>query len=275
MGAQGLPVRIDARVLENRSEGGGSRRLSLRVPGWPGSGPGQFAMLSAGALTEVERSDPLLPRPMAVYRSWGQADGADLEFLYKVVGRGTALIAEAVAGQRIRIVGPLGQSFPLEEASVSTRAILVGGGTGIASLYELAGSLLGAGRKLDVVLGARSARELMGRDDFESLGAPLHLATEDGSEGERGLVTGPLVTLLAEGGAAIVYSCGPTPMMQRCSELAEAHGARCFVSLENHMACGFGVCLGCAAPRAAGGYALVCRDGPVFDATEIAWETLP
>jgi dihydroorotate dehydrogenase electron transfer subunit len=115
----------------------------------------------------------------------------------------------------------------------------------------------------------------MGRGDFAELGVPLRVATEDGSEGVRGLVTDLLDAELAPGGAPRVYACGPTPMMRRAAERAAAAGAPCHVSLENAMACGFGVCLGCAAPLAGGGFGLVCRQGPVFDAGRIAWGSLP
>jgi dihydroorotate dehydrogenase electron transfer subunit len=234
-------------------------------------------MLSAGARTGVERSDPLLPRPMAVYRT-GEIDGeARLEILYKVTGRGTALLAETLTGQSVRLVGPLGRPFPTWPANGS-RPILVGGGTGIASLYELAAQIadqLGDRERVAVVLGARTADDLMGREDFAALGVSLHVATEDGSDGSRGLVTDVLAGLLGEGPSATVYACGPTPMMRRCAAMAGESGARCIVSLENNMACGFGVCLGCAAPLAEGGFALVCRDGPVFDATQVRWEGLP
>ena len=91
----------------------------------------------------------------------------------------------------------------------------------------------------------------------------------------RGAGQGDVEAALAEGGAARVYTCGPTPMMRRCTEIADAAGAACVASLENNMACGFGVCLGCAAPLAEGGFALVCRDGPMFEAGEIAWDGLP
>ena len=233
-------------------------------------------MLSAGARTGVERSDPLLPRPMAVYRV-SEADGvARVEILYKVTGRGTALLAETSPGQVVRLVGPLGQPFP-EIGAGTGRPILVGGGTGIASLYELAARAaerLGDPREVAVVLGARTGDDLMGRDDFVSLGVSLHLVTEDGSQGREGLVTEAVSELLARDGAATVYACGPTPMMRRCAELAADSGAGCVVSLENNMACGFGVCLGCAAPLSGGGFALVCRDGPTFDANTIAWEGL-
>ena len=110
--------------------------------------------------------------------------------------------------------------------------------------------------------------------NFERTGAEILFTTEDGSLGETGLVTDPLARVLAGEDIATVYCCGPTPMMRACAELAAEHQVTCMVSLENTMACGYGVCLGCAAPRPAGDYALVCRDGPVFDSREIAWEGL-
>ncbi len=136
------------------------------------------------------------------------------------------------------------------------------------------------------LLGASTAGEIMGLEDFRDRGIPLRTSTEDGSEGTRGRVTDLLEAALAEpatsrtaGGPAsdraTVYACGPTAMMRRCAEIAAARGSRCLVSLENHMACGFGVCLGCAAPLAAGGYALVCREGPMFDAAALDWDGLP
>jgi dihydroorotate dehydrogenase electron transfer subunit len=266
------PLRAEAVVVSNRAEGGANHRLLLAVPGWPGARPGQFVMLSPGALGAVARSDPLLPRPMAVYRSHaGDAGGARVEVLYKRCGRGTALLAEALPGQRVGLVGPLGRCF--EPPAAGERAVVVAGGTGIASVYELARGL--AGRDAVVLLGARSAQDLMGVDDFAALGVELRVATEDGSQGQRGLVTELLLRELDGAGRRRVYCCGPTPMMRRCAEIAAARGVACVASLENHMACGFGVCLGCAAPLAAGGYALVCRDGPVFDAARVDWEALP
>jgi dihydroorotate dehydrogenase electron transfer subunit len=267
------PVRAEALVLANRAEGGVSRRLVLRVPGWRGFAPGQFAMLSPGALSAARRSDPLLPRPMAIYRAEAAPDGARVEVLYKVAGRGTALLAEALPGQRLGWVGPLGRGFAHPEPG--ERALLVAGGTGIASVYELARRLAAAGAPVRVLLGARSADDLMGARDFEALGAELRVATEDGSRGARGLVTELLEAALAETGRARVFACGPTPMMRRCAATAAAARAACIASLENHMACGFGVCLGCAAPLVDGGFALVCRDGPMFDAAAVAWERMP
>jgi dihydroorotate dehydrogenase electron transfer subunit len=266
-----LPVRAIAEVLENLEIGPASHRLVLRIPDWPGAEPGQFVMISAGARTEVERTDPLLPRPMAVYR--GHVPGGErVEILYRSTGRGTRLMAEALPGQSMRVVGPLGEGFA--EIADGARALLVGGGTGIASLYELAARAAGRA-DVRVLLGSRSEADLMGQADFAALGVPLEITTEDGSLGTRGLVTVALERLLAENADATVYACGPTPMMRACAELAKRADARCVVSLENNMACGYGVCLGCAVPRAEGGFSLICRQGPVYGADEIAWEGLP
>ncbi len=269
------PLRITAHVLFNRVEGGLNRRLGLALARWPTSEAGQFVMLSPGPLGPVWRSDPLLPRPMAVYRERRAGAGAELEILYKLHGRGTQLIASARVGDALALVGPLGRGFAL--APPGAPAILVGGGTGIASLYALARELAARG-PVQVLFGARSADDLMGVSDFEGLPVELACATEDGSRGARGLATALLEQRLARAtpgdASPWVYACGPTPMMRRCAALCAERGVRCAVSLEQPMACGFGVCLGCAAPLAGGGVALVCRDGPVFDAARVDWEGL-
>lgn len=265
-----VPVRAEAVVTQNDAESGLNHRLRVRVPGWPGSRPGQFMMISPGAITDVRRDDPLLPRPMAVFRESADAD-PEVEIVYKVEGRGTTLLADASVGDRVRLVGPLGRPFPMPTPGESV--VVVGGGTGVASLYGLVAASPNDVRQT-VVLGARSAGDLMAREDFERTGAEILFTTEDGSLGETGLVTAPLARVLAGEDIATVYCCGPTPMMRACAELAAEHQVTCMVSLENTMACGYGVCLGCAAPRPAGDYALVCRDGPVFDSREIAWEGL-
>jgi len=274
----GLPVRVDAVVVENRNEGGVNRRLVVRVPGWPTSRPGQFVMVSPGQRSEVERWDPLLPRPMAIYRLRVGSDSGELEILYKVSGRGTALLSETLAGQRVRVVGPLGQGFPDPSEVGGGRPILVGGGTGIASLFDLAARSVDAVSQpgdVAVLLGARTEIDLLGVKDFEALGVSLECATEDGSYGAGGLVTELLEARLDAGPKALVYACGPTPMMERCAAIVAERGGRCIVCLENQMACGFGVCLGCAAPVGSTGYALVCREGPVFDAAAVRWQEMP
>ena len=273
-----VPIRALARVVESRDEGGANRRLLLEVPGWPGFAPGQFAMLSPGACQKTRRTDPLLPRPMAIYRSFESStpgESAGIEVLYRITGRGTALLSEVRSGDRIQLLGPLGCGFPLPEDG--RRAILVAGGTGIASVFELAlrCAQKDVGSEVTVLFGARSSDDLMGFEDFAGLeGVDVQVATEDGSRGVKGLVTELLETALADRAPAQVYACGPTAMMRRAAEVARAHERPCMVSLENNMACGFGVCLGCAAPLAGGGFALVCREGPVFAADAVEWDGL-
>ncbi len=232
-------------------------RLTADVPGWPGHRPGQFAMLALDP--RGERLDPLLPRPMAVYRG----EGERLEFRFKPVGRGTRLLGALAAGARLGVVGPLGNGFPPAPAG----AILVGGGTGSASLYELSA---GAPASVRVLLGGRTGADILGLADFEALPVALQVASEDGSVGRRGLVT----DLLRVTAGDVVYACGPTPMMRRCADLARAAGASCLVSLEAHMACGFGICLGCAVPTRER-YRYVCTHGPVFEADTLDWSGLP
>ena len=160
---------------------------------------------------------------------------------------------------------PLGNGFP---APVG-RPVLVGGGTGIASLYEVARDNPGA----RVLLGGRSAADILARDEFEALDIELAFATDDGSLGHRGVVT----ELLDPKPGEVVFACGPTPMMRAAYERAREAGARCQVSLENQMACGFGVCLGCVVQVSGtdAGFRYVCTDGPVFDGGQVAWEWLP
>lgn len=232
----------------------GPDRACIALPGFPAHRPGQFAMLQLDP--GLERRDPLLPRPMAIYRRSGDV----LEFRFKVVGRGTRALARAPRGAPIAVTGPLGNGFALSGGP----CVLVGGGTGIASLYELAGRLPGPVR---VALGGRSRPDVLGLADFEALGVELQVATEDGSAGRRGLVT-ELLELEAD---QTVLACGPHGMLARVQELARAAGARCFVSLESPMACGFGICLGCVV-QARAGLRYVCTHGPVFDASELEWE---
>lgn len=247
-------IRARARVLH-----ADEHALALEVPGWPAHAPGQFAMLSLDP--DGLASDPLLPRPMAVFR----AEGTRVEFRHKIVGRGTARLAALPQGAPLGVVGPLGNGFPVREAGAG-RAILVGGGTGIASLYELAEREQGC----RVLLGGRRREDVLGLADFEKLGCELQVATEDGSLGHAGLVT----ELLAPRPDDTVYACGPGPMMRAAFEIARGAGARCLVSLENQMACGFGICLGCVV-AVEGGFRYVCTDGPVFDAATVRWEELP
>lgn len=263
-------------VLSNEPMGGGNFCLRLEISGeWRSSSPGQFVMLSPVAPSRLPSTDPLLPRPMAIYRREQNLSGSGVivDVAYKVIGRGTALMRSALPGSSMTMVGPLGRGFSMP--ADQRGAVLVGGGTGIASLYEQARALSGQCPTI-VLLGAQTAETILGRADFESLSVNLRVATEDGSLGSRGLVTELLPSALDEMPRAHVYACGPTPMMRAVTAITVPREIPCDVSIENNMACGIGVCLGCAIPLKAGaGFALVCTDGPVFSSGLLAWDGLP
>lgn len=238
-------------------------RLSLHAPMIAEHAqPGQFIMIRAG-----NTLDPLLRRPFSIHKVGG--DGL-LTILFKVVGKGTRLLAGAAEGMTLDLVGPLGRGFDL---AGDGPYCMIGGGMGIAPLYFLASRLMRDGRHIagpPVLLGAQTQAELMLlAADFAELGYAVLTATDDGSTGHHGFVTELLDDILPE--VRQVCVCGPTPMMRTVALKCRAAEVACQVSLETHMACGLGACLGCTFPASRGGYLHVCRDGPVCPAEEVAW----
>lgn len=227
------------------------------------SRPGQFVMVRAG-----EGLDPLLRRPFSIHQVAG---GGVLQILFKVIGKGTQLLTGLQTGQYMDILGPLGRGFSI---TANRHHYLVGGGIGMAPLLFLAKNLLRKNEPstIKVFLGTRSKEELVTLvDDFTSLGLNVQTATEDGSMGSKGLVTS-LVPPRESEYPVMVYTCGPYPMLRAVVELCRSNQWECQVSLETIMACGLAACLGCALLRAdEQGYVHVCKDGPVFNADEIAW----
>lgn len=243
--------------------GGGYHLLEFNAPGLQGEArPGQFVMVRAGSTHH-----PLLSRPFSIL--W--AEGDTLHLLVKAVGEGTRLLTTMGEGETTLVIGPLGAEFPGADG-----AVLVAGGYGMAPLYFYA-RRHPSPSSLHFFYGARTAEHLLLLDRWRALlpEANLHCVTEDGSLGERGLVTAPLERFLdANPGAGPVLACGPTPMMKASAAVSRAHGHPCYVSMDEPMACGFGICLGCVVPITAGGYACSCTKGPVFDAAAIHWEAL-
>jgi dihydroorotate dehydrogenase electron transfer subunit len=258
-------------VTENAEPVPGYRLLTLEYKNESGAAPGQFAMLRSHASAE-----PLLRRALAVYRI---KSPSRLSFLYQVVGRGTQALSSLHPGDTVESLGPLGNRWPLPERG---RAILVAGGIGSASLLMLAEELLRARIETEIFFGAASRHAAIGcgLGDFEALGLPLTVTTDDGSLGEAGFVTGPLERHLRsmEAQGVPVYACGPWPMMARTARISDSAGARCLVSLEAPMGCGFGVCVGCVfavkadGPSGYGSYKRVCVDGSIFPASVVDWQ---
>lgn len=226
--------------------------------------PGQFVMIRAGC-----GIDPLLRRPFSVCG----VEGDHFKVLYRVVGKGTGLMTAAKPGESLQVLGPLGKSFVLPEEEVMP--VLVAGGIGIAPLFFLAQSL--GARKMDFMMGFRSGKDVIRLEHGKARGHTVSISTEDGAEGHPGLVTDLLETFLKthRGIAVNLYACGPRPMLKRIAESAIEASVPCQVSLESAMACGFGVCQGCAVKASPGSshpFHYVCQDGPVFPAEAIDWE---
>ncbi len=243
--------------------------LSVRCPDIAReSEAGQFVMIEAGRTI-----DPLLRRPMAIYgimRDGGTPIGITL--LIERTGRGTRLMAEARPGDQTRVLGPIGQ--PFATAPGELEHLLVMGGVGAAPFPLLADRLRSLGARVRAFVGGRSRQNLLCEDDFEALGVPVVLATEDGSRGNRGLVTTPLLEYLERAGEVALYSCGPMGMMRAVDEIARARDIYHQVSLEAPMACGIGICLSCVVKVRVGddwAYHRICREGPVFDASTVLW----
>ena len=228
---------------------------------------GQFINLlcAPGAWTGF---DPLLRRPLSLARV--RPESGEITVIYRALGRGTRLLAQAAPGQTLDLLGPLGRSFP-DPARHRGTLVLVGGGLGIPPMIAAAEAALAAGRRVVACIGARSADLLAGADWLAATGVPITITTDDGTAGRQGLVTEALREELDPPGGRVVpevWACGPEPMLRAVKALAGDRA--CYLSLERHMACGFGVCIGCTVPRAAGpGYLKCCVDGPVFAAGEV------
>ena len=228
--------------------------------------PGQFVMVQT-----APGQDPLLRRPFSIHQVSGSGT---VQILFKVVGRGTKILAETKEGDFLSVFGPLGKGFT---SSKQNKICLIGGGMGIAPLLFLGKWLLRSGfsGNLEVLLGARNGDEINPlKEDFVHLGINPAIATDDGSAGHHGLVTELMLQVMDPGEEWQVLTCGPYPMMRGVAEVCKGMNWPCQVSMETMMACGMGACLGCAIskPNDLHSYQHVCKDGPVFEMSEIVWK---
>ncbi len=226
--------------------------------------PGQFVHmripgLEAGALR----------RPFSIFNARDDV----LQILYKSVGRGTEIMKNLVAGDELKVIGPLGNGFPLDGDG---EPVLVAGGYGVAPLYFLATRLE---RRGVLVVGGRAADDILVPKLFRELGWRVEIATVDGSAGVKGLVTLPLQAelerLRGANSAAMLFACGPDGMLKAVADLACQSNCKAWLSLDKHMVCGVGACLACVQKlrRSDGSTWIgrVCSDGPIFEAGEIVW----
>lgn len=217
--------------------------------------PGQFVNVMV-----ADSRDTFLRRPISICDV--NTDNNQLKFYIRKVGKGTMKLSQLKAGDTMNIVYPLGNGFDTDSKS----PLLVGGGCGIAPLVYLARQFHAKGIKPTVLLGGKSSQFLTLQADFSGI-ADVYVCTDDGSEGEKGIVTQHSIMQHVDKYDKI-YTCGPSVMMKALAAVARKSGIPCMVSLENTMACGVGACL-CCVTKTQEGHKCVCTDGPVFNANDL------
>ena len=271
-------MQFTSMILSNAEVSPGYWRIRLTAPAeFALATPGQFVMVRIN-----NTIDPLLRRPLAIFDvgtyvppQSGAVPQVCFEMLYKVVGKGTAMLSALHETDLLDILGPLGTGF--EQGDPGEEKLMVGGGIGLAPLYMLARELVAKKSTVRLFAGGRTRDDILCITEFKRLGVECYTATEDGSLGEQGFVTVALERRLDDiKGKATLYACGPQGMLDAVARIAAARDIPCQVSLEGYMACGVGACLGCVAtgkdhsPQKPD-YRCVCTEGPVFDSRELQW----
>jgi dihydroorotate dehydrogenase electron transfer subunit len=244
-------------VKANHCINPGVFRLTLHAPAIVKEAQaGQFVMLGVSSA-----SDPLLKRPYSIAGT--ELAAGNIIIIYRVVGRGTELMAGKQPGDCLEIIGPLGRGFDL----CGKTPLLVGGGMGLAPLLFAAQQT--CPNPVEVVAGGRTSDEMFWLELFQTSCNEVHVTTDDGTLGACGTCVDILPQILQLGNFDSILTCGPLPMIRSVAAYAIRHNIPCQVSMEQHMACGFGACLTCTCGKTGGGYFQVCKHGPVFKAEEV------
>jgi len=283
-----------AQIVSNERDTDSYFRLVLRAPQIaPLIQPGQFAHVRVLPL-----KDALLRRPFSIF----QVSGDTFSILYKTIGKGTDALARLGASEELSVIAPLGHGFTVPKRGGET-PLLVAGGYGMAAMYLLAQR---SPQKGIVFVGGRRRIDILCEKEFQALGWDVRVTTEDGSHGEKGLVTQPLISELrrSRGNEAQtkktesgkrkakmsqslltsaptnrkmkIFACGPTGMLKAVGKLADEFNIPAELSMDEHMCCGVGVCLTCVIPvktAESWEYQRTCTEGPVFDSRQVVWET--
>jgi len=263
------PLRVIAEVLHRKREGAYWSISAAAPEVAERARPGQFVNVA------VQAQNGLLRRPFSIYRVSRQGPFAGtVEFVFDAHGPGTEWLTRIDSHQLLDIVGPLGSAFPIPQRQVP--CLLVGGGYGVAPLFFLAEELTREGFRVDMLVGAATQERIFNVIEAKRMTASVTFTTDDGSFGERGRVTDVLAQVAEDCRTKVVYGCGPMPMLRALSETCGELELPCQVAVEEHMACGIGVCWTCVVPiRAKDGSIRMkrsCIDGPVFNGGRIAWE---
>ncbi len=234
--------------------------IALRADGpLPQMFAGQFAQV------RIDRSKTtFLRRPISICTA--DPEAGRIELLVRRAGAGTDALLAVEPGEKVNMLLPLGRGFSMP-ANADEKLLLIGGGVGVAPMLALGLELKAKGFNPEFLLGARTAADLLLLDRFEAIG-PVHITTDDGSAGTKGVVT---AHKRLNQPVNRIYCCGPKPMMVAVAKVATRLGATCEVSLENMMACGVGACL-CCVEKTTKGNVCVCTEGPVFNINQLTWQ---
>jgi dihydroorotate dehydrogenase electron transfer subunit len=262
-------------IKSNREIAEGHYLLTVQLPfEFATPQPGQFVMLRIKG-----RGEPFLGRPLSVYDFHRHSERVICEILYKVIGKGTQLLSKMRVRDVVEVLGPLGHPFTL--ASPKKNIVLIAGGMGIAPMTFLAAhyrsSKIGSRTKIICYAGARDIESLAGIERMQVL-SELKICTDNGSRGYHGFVTELFKKDIPSYDArkTVAYACGPRPMLKQMATILQKKPIPCEVSLEERMACGVGVCLGCVTAVKDGKgkrkYERVCTEGPVFNINDVIWD---
>ena len=212
---------------------------------------------SSGQFVNIKLQEEYLRRPISVC----DYDEKNITIIYKVVGSGTEIMSKMKTGEKLDLLLGLGNGFSTKESG--DNPVLIGGGVGVPPMFNLAKKLISEGKYVSVILGFNKENEIFYADEFEKIGAEVHIATADGSVGTKGFVTDVLKNLEY----SYIYTCGPEPMLKAIYDQSKTSGQ---YSFEERMGCGFGVCMGCSC-KTKYGNKRICIDGPVLVKEEIIW----
>ncbi|MFH0855618.1 MAG: dihydroorotate dehydrogenase electron transfer subunit [Candidatus Omnitrophota bacterium] len=263
-------TQMEARILSQTRIKGNYWHSELLAPRIAKNAlPGQFINIRVS-----DNFDPFLRRPISIHG----VSATSVRIFYEVVGKATEALAQKKAGESLDIIGPLGNGFDFgKRMAGNEKQVLVAGGMGVAPLMFAAQRLMENEKRktkgrVIVLIGARRKDDLLCANDFKKLGCDVRIATDDGSNGFKGRVSDLLEHLLSaiDYRLSAVYACGPKPMLQAVADISNEYGLAAQLSLEEHMSCGIGACLGCVVKTKAG-LKRVCKEGPVFLAKDLAW----
>jgi len=242
------------------------------VPSFENPLPGQFVMIRIAGL-----NDPFLSRPISIYSFFRGKNSCSIELLYRVVGKGTQILAGLIKGSQVEINGPLGNGFEISD--VKENIVFIAGGIGIAPLSLLIENLHRRfpSSLMTLYYGAQRAAAVVGLDKLQNICHDFNVCTDNGSVGKKGLVTQVFQKDIKKFSPenTVIYACGPKEMLKSLAKILSKSKFNCQVSLEERMACGTGACMGCAVAikdqKGIFDYKRVCADGPVFNLRDIIW----